>query len=110
MNTVREKHSWGGVEIWAKSKHFVGIFYSIDARESVIIPSCNSSVSTYRVSSGILLVQEEGCDKGSDGVIITSGDSISLNNNIGHIFSAIRDCEIYGIIPPSSGEKVGKKK
>ena len=110
MSITKENHNWGSIEVWAKNEEFTGVFYSINARSSVKIPACKSCSPTYRVSSGILLLQQESQEDSSDGLIVTAGDSMSLDKNVCYIFSAIRDCEVYGILPASSGEKVGKKK
>ena len=109
MSISSKNYKWGSFEVWADDDSFVGLFYSINARESVSVAAHKGGSSVYRLSSGILLVRREDSPSESDGVIVTAGDAISLDENTPYIFSAIRDCEVYGIAPRAPGEKVGKK-
>ena len=109
MSISSKNYKWGSFEVWADDDSFIGLFYSINARESVSVAAHKGGSSVYRLSSGILLVRREDSPSESDGVIVTAGDAISLDENTPYIFSAIRDCEVYGIAPRAPGEKVGKK-
>jgi hypothetical protein len=105
---TRIEESWGSREIWAELDSSVGIFYMINGRESVEVPFSSDKDMFYRVSSGVLLVRTKD-DKGKDDdIVVTSGDSITLLKGNKYTFSAIRDCEVYGLMSKPSGEKVDK--
>jgi mannose-6-phosphate isomerase-like protein (cupin superfamily) len=104
MTKIEE--SWGSREVWAELDSSIGIFYMINIRESVEVPFSSDRDTVYRVSSGVLLVRTKDDEGKDDDTVVTPGDSITLLKGNKYTFSAIRDCEVYGLMPKPSGEKV----
>ena len=95
-------------DVWGRIDGCLGVFYSLSFKDSVEVPVSLESDSIYRVASGVMLVRSEQSSDHLSDFVVTAGESVVLKSGKKYVFSAIRDCEVYGIRPEFLGEKVDK--